>query len=197
MLEIKCPKCQAPVGGWRGDYIQWRSDRRRCPNCGALLEISNGIICFGLCGIIFGALFASSNYWPFARPISLVLVVVLCWAIMPIIVRALGRWRVSTSGTSVSMKARKWSGVAHISGWIFAVAVIATFVIFGLQYKDLLAEAVDVDSDLYSTENFLASVKSATLVGLGIAAVALAVNLFALAMRKRARLAEKQQQLQA
>jgi hypothetical protein len=193
MLEIKCPKCQALVGGGLGDYIRWRSDRRTCPNCGAELEISNGLICFGLCGLVFGALFASSNYWPFARAISLVLVVVLCWAIIPIIVRALGRWRVSTSGTAVSMKARKWSGVAHISGWVFAVAVLATFVIFGLQYKDLLAQAVDMDSDLYSTEGFLASVRLATVVGLGIAAVALAVNLFALAMRKRARLAEKQQ----
>ena len=144
MLEIKCPKCQVLIGGWLADYIQWRSDRRKCPNCGALLEISNGIICFGLCGLIFGALFASSNYWPFARAMSLVLVVVLCWTIMPIIVRTLGRWRVSTSGTAVSMKARKWSGVVHISGWVFAIAVIATFVIFGLQYKDLLADAVDM-----------------------------------------------------
>ena len=196
MLEIKCPKCQALFGGWLADYIQWRSDRRKCPNCGAQLEISNGLICFGLCGLMFAALFASSNYWPCARPISLVLVVVLCWAIIPIIVRVLGRWRVSTTGTLLSMKARRWSGVAHISGWVFAVAVLATFVIFGLQYKDLLAQAADMDSDLYSTEGFLASVKLATLVGLGIAAVALAVNLFALAMRRRARLAEKQQQLQ-
>jgi phage shock protein PspC (stress-responsive transcriptional regulator) len=187
MLEVKCPKCEAKTGGLAGDYIQWRSDRRKCPYCGVELEISNGIFCFGFCGLIFGVLLALSNIWGFEHVwLRLVVLVLLCWAIMPIVVRVFGRWRVITGVGRASSEARKWAGVAHISRWVFSVAFIVTAVSMGLQYRALLSGLGDIDSGVYATEEYLAAVKLSLAAGLGITGIAFVVYIFALIMRKRA-----------
>ena len=193
MLEIECPKCEVKIGGLAGDYIQWRSDRRKCPHCGAGLEISNGFVCFGLCGLIFGAVLVSSHLWGLElRWLRLAMVVVVCWAILPIIVRLVGRWRVAPCGRETAIKVRKWAGVAHISRWVFVISVIVTSVSVVLEYRSLLEEAVDIGSDLYATENFLAAVKWGSLIGFGIAGIALIVNVFALIMRRKTLTADEQ-----
>ena len=186
MFEIKCPKCDGEIGGLARDYIRWRSDRRRCPNCGSGLEISNGFVCFGVCGLIFGAVLVSSHLWGIEGLwVRLAIVVAICWGILPIIVRAVGRWRIAPFGSEAAMKAQKWAGVAHISRWVLIISVIVTSVSVLLEYRALLKEAVDAGGDLYATENFLAAVKWGSLIGFGIAGVALIVNVIALIMRKK------------
>lgn len=187
MLEIKCPGCEGEIGGLAGDYMRWRSDRRRCPNCGAGLEISNGFVCFGLCGLIFGAVLVSSHLWGLGWLwLRLATVVVLCWALLPVIVRLVGRWRIAHSGSEASIRARKWAGIAHISRWVLIISVIVTCVSVVLEYRALIEEALNIESDLYATEHFLAAVKWGSLIGFGIAVIALIVNVFALIMRKKA-----------
>jgi len=187
MLEVKCPKCEAKTGGLAGDYIQWRSDRRRCPNCGAELEISNGIFCFGFCALIFGLLLVLSSMWGFEHVwLRLVVLVLLCWAIMPIVVRIFGRWRVISGVGGAFSKARKWAGVAHISRWVFSVAFVVTGVSMGLQYRAFLLGLGDVESGVYATEEYLSAVKLGLAAGLGITGIAFFVYIFALIMQKRA-----------
>ncbi|UCE98863.1 MAG: hypothetical protein JSV82_06655 [Planctomycetota bacterium] len=186
MFEIECPKCEVKIGRLAGDYIQWRSDRRRCPHCGAGIEISNGFVCFGLCGLIFGAVLASSHLWGFRLLwLRLAIVVVVCWAILPVIVRVVGRWRVASVGAEAAMRASKWGVVAHISRWVLIISVIFTSVSVLLEYRALIAEAGDIESDLNATEDFLAAVKWVSLTGFGIAFIALIVNVIALIMRKK------------
>jgi len=193
MLEIECPKCEGRIGGLAGDYMRWRSDRRKCPHCGAGLEISNGFVCFGLCGLIFGAVLVISHLWGFEWLwLRLATVVVLCWALLPIIVRLVGRWRIAPFVGEASIRARKWAGVAHISRWVLIISVIVTSVSVVLEYRALIEEALNIESDLYATENFLAAVKWGSLIGFGIAGIALIVNVFALIMRRKTLAADEQ-----
>ncbi len=201
MLEIRCPRCEARMGGLLRDCLQWRSDRRKCPNCGAEFEISNGFVCFGLCSLIFTSMFvtfllASATYLGIGGAWAGGLTaIVLCWALMPIIVRVLGRWRISSEGSAASVGARKWSWIAHISRWVFIVAVLVTGIIVVLRYRGLLQDVSGAESGLYATEDFLAAVGLTAVVGFGIAGAALIFYLFALIMRRKARLAEKQEKL--
>jgi hypothetical protein len=203
MLEIRCPRCEAQISGLLCDYIRWRSDRRKCPSCGVGLEISNGLVCFGLCGLIFaitfilvGSLFVSAMNLGIGKIwVGLVVAMVLCWGLMPIIVRLLGRWRVSRYGSAASVSASKWSGIAHISRWVFIVAVLGTGIIVVLRYRGLFQDVSRAESGLYATEDFLAAVGLTAVVGFGIAGVAVIVYLFALFMRRKARMAEKQEKL--
>jgi hypothetical protein len=121
--------------------------------------------------------------------------IVLCWGLMPVIVRVLGRWQISSGGSAASIRARRWSGIAHISRWVFIVAVLVTGIIVVLRYRGLFLDASSAESGLYVTENFLAAVGLTAVVGFGIAGVALIVYIFALSMRWKARLAEKQEKL--
>lgn len=187
MFGIECPRCRDKIGGLAGDYIRWRSDRRKCSYCGSGLEISNGFVCFGVCGLMFGAVLASSHLWGIERLwLRLTIVVAVCWGILPIIVRAVGRWRIAPFDSEGAMKAQKWAGVAHISRWVLIISVIVTSVSVLLEYRALLEEAVDAGGDLYATENFLAAVKWGSLIGFGTAGAALIVNIIASIMRKRA-----------
>jgi hypothetical protein len=94
-----------------------------------------------------------------------------------------------------SAKARKWSGLAHISRWVFIVSVLVTGIIVVLRYRGLLQDVSGTESGLYATEDFLAAVGLSTFVGFGIAGVALIFYVFALFMRRKARMAEKQERL--
>jgi hypothetical protein len=105
--------------------------------------------------------------------------------VLPVIVRLVGRWRVAHSGSEATIGAQKWAGIAHISSWVLIVSVIVTSVSVVLEYRSLLEEAVDVGSDLYATENFLTAVKWGSLIGFGIAGIALIVNVFALIMKRK------------
>jgi phage shock protein PspC (stress-responsive transcriptional regulator) len=114
MFEIKCPECEANTKGLLRDYLQWRSDRRKCLHCGVQLEISNAIFClpavlsgqagFGLCGLIFGVLVGSSHYWGFGNEwLRLVIAVLICWMVLPTIVQA--------GGQKSTIGIRNWSQV--------------------------------------------------------------------------------------
>jgi len=197
MFVIKCPKCEESIKDLAADYVQWRSDRRKCPSCGARLALSNPFLCYGLCSVIFAVLLVSLSYWNFGSIwLRMVIVVLLCWVFIPIVIRIFGRWQVLPYGVGESMKLQRWTMVVYISGLFLAIAVFVTFISFGLQYRNLLREAVDTESGSYTTENFLDAVKSGTLVAFGIAVIALTVYIFALVMRKRARIAQKQRELE-
>jgi len=140
MLEIKCPNCEAKTKGLVRDYLQWRSDRRICPNCGVQLEISNPILCFGLCGLVFGFVVGSSYYWSFGNAcppffwrkwLSLVMAILICWIVLPVIVRAIGRWQVLASG----QKSIVWSRVIAVSLSALAIAFGITYCIVRLTFE--------------------------------------------------------------
>lgn len=203
MLEIRCPGCGAQISGLLRDYIRWRSDRRKCPSCGAGLEISNGFVCFGLCGLIFAIMFMLAVFLSVGAAgltaggvwTGLFAAMVFCWGLMPVAVRGLGRWRVSRRGGAGSVGAGKWSGIAHISRWVFIVAVLSTGIIIVVRYRGLLQDVGGAESGLYATEDFLAAVGLTAVVGFGVAGAALIVYLFALIKGKKARLTEKQEEL--
>jgi len=128
MFEIKCPECKVSTKGLLRDYVQWRSDRRICPRCGVQLEISNAIFCFGLCGLIFGILVGSSHYWGFGNQwLRLVTAVLICWMVLPVIVRVVGRWQVLSSEQGGSIKKRSWLRIVPVS--LSALAIV-----FGITY---------------------------------------------------------------
>jgi phage shock protein PspC (stress-responsive transcriptional regulator) len=128
MFEIKCPECKANTKGLLRDYLQWRSDKRKCPSCGAQLEISNAILCFGLCGLIFGVLIGSSHYWDFGNGwIRLVTAILICWIILPIIVRTIGRWNVLPCEQKNATGMRKLLRLVPIS-------LLSLAIVFGITY---------------------------------------------------------------
>jgi hypothetical protein len=136
MFEIKCPKCEANIKGLLWDYVQWRSDRRKCPGCGAQLEISNPIFCCGLCGLIFGIIIGSSHYWNFGNAcppclrrewIRLVIAILICWMALPIIVRTTGRWQALPSNQTIAIRLKKWSQIIPISLAALAIALSITY----------------------------------------------------------------------
>ncbi len=136
MFEIKCPECKTNTKGLIRDYLQWRSDRRKCLHCGAQLEISNAVLCFGLCGLIFGIIVGSSHYWAFCNAcppfvwrewLRLVIAVLICWMVLPIVVRAVGRWRVLSSEQKAGAGIRKLSRLVPVS-------ILALAIAFGIIY---------------------------------------------------------------
>jgi hypothetical protein len=61
----------------------------------------------------------------------------------------------------------------------------------GFQYRALLSGLGDIESGVYATEEYLAAVKLSLAAGLGIMGIAFFVYIFALIMRKRAVISEK------
>jgi len=139
MFEIECPECKAKTGDIVRDYLQWRSDRRKCPFCAVQLETSNAIFCFGLCGLIFGALVGSSHYWGFGKEwLRLVTVVLICWAIMPIIVRAVTRWRAVPSEQGSLEKMGSCARVVPVSLSALAIAFGITYCVVRIAFWALV-----------------------------------------------------------
>ena len=135
MFEIKCLECKANIKGLLRDYLQWRSDRRKCPHCGVQLEISNAIFCFGLCGLIFGIIVGSSHYWAFGNEWHrLVIAVLICWMVLPIIVRAFGRWRALPSEQQAEAGIRKWTRLIPVSILALAIAFGITYTLYILLF---------------------------------------------------------------
>jgi len=136
MFEIKCPECGANIKGLIRDYLQWRSDRRKCPHCRVWLEISNAVFCFGLCGLIFGIIVGSSHYWAFSNAcqpfvwqewLRLVIAVLICWMVLPIVVRAVGRWHILADRPKSAVGIRKLSRFVPVS-------ILALAIAFGITY---------------------------------------------------------------
>lgn len=196
MLEIRCPKCDGEIKGLAGDYISWRSDRRRCPSCGTELALSNSFICYGLCALIFGGLFTGLMLRFAGRGLmwlGLIGVIIVLWLMLPVVVRLLGRWHVVDD--AISYRVKRWSMVVKVSRIVLFAAVAVTFISFGLQYKDLLEQARDMDSRSYSAEGFFCLFKFGTIVSFVVAAVAFVTHSFALLMRRSAFAAQKQRDL--
>jgi len=136
MFKIKCPECKANIKDLVRDYLQWRSDRRICPHCGVQLHISNTIFCFGLCGLIFGILVGSSHYWGLGNKwLSLVTAVLICWMVLPVIVRAVGRWHVLPSEQGDLIKERNWAQIVPVSLSALAIAFGITYCVVRLTFE--------------------------------------------------------------
>ena len=187
MFEIKCPKCRVDIKGMAGDYIRWRSDRRECPACKGQLVISNSVVCFGLCGFLLGVLIGSSNFWVFGNEWGrIVTMVFICWAIMPVIVRIVGRWRVLPEDYSDSAGMKWWANVAYISGWVVAIALGITYSSAGLYWKYLRElSTTGSAADVERVEIWFAAMRVYLLGGFVIILAAVAVNIFALIMKRR------------
>jgi hypothetical protein len=136
MFEIKCSKCKLNTKGLLWDYLQWRSDRRICPRCGIQLEISNPILCFGLCGLIFGIIIGSSHYWDFGNEwLRLAVAVLTCWMVLPIIVRVNGIWRAVASEQKTAAGIRKWTRFVPVSLLALAIAFGITYCIILIAFS--------------------------------------------------------------
>jgi len=132
MLEIKCPNCDAKIKGMVRDYLQWRSDRRIRPHCGVELEISDATLCFSLSGLVFGFVVGSSYYWSFGNKLlSLVAAPLICWIVLPIVVRAIGRRHDLTGG----QKGAIWSRVVPVSLSALAIAFGITYYVVRLIFE--------------------------------------------------------------
>jgi hypothetical protein len=83
-----------------------------------------------------------------------------------------------------------------MSRWLFIAAVLVTSIIVVLRYRGLLKDVNGAELGLYAAEDFMAAVGLTAMVGFGIAGVALIVYIFALFMRKKARMAEKLEELE-
>lgn len=130
MFEIKCPECKANIKGLLRDYLKWRSDRRKCPHCGVQLHISNVIFCFGLCGLIFGVVIGSLYYLVFDRKwirLLIAIALLICWIVLPIIVRTTGRWQASSIEQTGSSKIKKWTRFIPVSLLALAIAFTITY----------------------------------------------------------------------
>jgi hypothetical protein len=124
MFEIRCPNCNQEDKEIAADYLRWRSDRRVCPYCKAELVISNGLVCFGVCGFVFGVLIGVSVFWDLQISLTgAVLIVLVCWAILPIFVRAAGRWGIASVGREESVGVQRRSGLVHTSWWVAAISI--------------------------------------------------------------------------
>jgi hypothetical protein len=144
MLEIKCPKCRANIKGLMWDYVQWRSDRRKCPHCGAQLEISNAILCFGLSGLIFGIVIGGSHHLSFGNAcppfvwrewLRLIIAVLVCWIVLPIIVRVVGRWHILAEGQKSTVGIRKMSHLVPVSTLVLAIVFAITYCIIRITFS--------------------------------------------------------------
>ena len=196
MLEIRCPKCDGGIKGLAGDYISWRSDRRRCPKCGSELSLSNSFICYGLCALIFGGLFTGLMLKFAGRGLmwlGLIGAIVVLWLILPVVVRLLGRWR--TVDGMVFKQARGWLMVVKVSRIVLLAAVAVAFVSLVLQYRDVLDAGWDLDSEPYSREGVRIIITPATVISGGAAVIMFCVYIFARVMRWREEIGFKQREL--
>ena len=139
MFEIKCPKCQANIKNLSRDFLQWRSDRRKCPHCGVRLEILNVFFCFGLCGLIFGVIVGSSHYWAFGNEwLRLAIAVLICWMFLPIIVRAVGRWHILADRQKNAGAIRKLSRLVPVSVIVLAITFGITYCVVRLTFEAIV-----------------------------------------------------------
>ena len=196
MLEIRCPKCDGDIEGFAGDYISWRSDRRRCPKCGTELALSNSFICYGLCALIFGGLFTGLMLNFAGRGLmwfGLGGAIVILWVILPVVVRLLGRWR--TVDDARVDKASGWLMVVKVSRIVLLAAVAVAFVSLVLQYRHVLDAGWDLDSESYSREGVRIIITPATVISGGAAVVVFCVYIFARVMRWKTSISAKQREL--
>jgi hypothetical protein len=74
--------------------------------------------------------------------------------------------------------------------------MLATGVVLVLRYRGLLQDVSGTESGLYAAEDFMGAVGLTAVIGFGIAGFALIIYILALLMRRKARLAEKQEEME-
>lgn len=199
MVGNRCPQCKTNISirWWPGNFRQWRSGKQKCPSCGAWFELSNPLLFGGFCGVLFAGLIVSSRHWGFDNEwLRLVTVVLLGWAITPIILRLVGRWHLLTNGLKESIRVQRWSRVISISSWVSFTIVIITSINFHLQVRRLLATiTVEPEAIADTVERFWIIIRL-SWVGLTIAGLTFAVAITASMMRNKARIADSQGDLQ-
>lgn len=200
MVGNRCPQCKTNISirWWPGNFRQWRSGKQKCPSCGAWFELSNPLLFGGFCGALGAGLIASSRHWNFDNEwLRMVTVVFLCWAIMSVTLRLVGRWRVLADGLKESIRVQRWSRVISISSSVSVIIIIITSINLRLQVRRLMAVLSTAEPEVVmdAAEHFPAIIRL-SWIGFAIAGLALAVTIIASMMRNKARIADSQGDLQ-
>jgi hypothetical protein len=201
MFKIKCPKCGFRIGGFLADYVSWRSDQRKCPSCGTGLKLKflSRLLCYLILAAIFVVVLAVLMNWGvFLWQLRLVLAFLVFWAVIPVVFRALGRWK-TFELRQMGTGAWFWTVVMWGSLAVLAVSMCMVVVSIGRVYIEFIRQAGSLESGSGpgDGEGIFSFVPVEALVSFGVAFAALFVNFFARIMRRRALLEGKQQSLES
>ena len=201
MFRIKCPKCGFRIGGFLADYVSWRSDQRKCPSCGTGLKLKflSRLLCYLILAAIFVVVLVTlMSREVFLWQLRLVLAFLIFWAVMPVVFRALGRWK-TFELTEMGTGAWFWTVVMWGSLAVLAVSMCVVVISVGRVYIEFIQQAGSLESGsgLGEGEGIFSFVPVEALVSFGVAIAALFVNFFARIMRRGALLKGKQQSLES
>ena len=199
MFRIKCPKCGFRIGGFWADYVSWRSDQRKCPNCGTGMKLKflSRLLCYLILVAIFVVVLAVlMSRGVFLWQLRLVLAFLVLWAVMPVVFRALGRWK-SFEPRQMGTSARFWTVVVWGSLAVLAVAMCMVVISIGRVYIEFVQQAGGPESGSGpgDGEGIFSFVPVDALVSFGVAFAAVFVNFFARMMRRVALLKDRQRSL--
>ncbi|MCJ7692536.1 MAG: hypothetical protein MUO22_03855 [Sedimentisphaerales bacterium] len=201
MFKIKCPKCGFRIGGFWADYVSWRSDQRKCPNCGTGLKLKflSRLLCYLILAAIFVVVLVVLMNWAgFLWQLRLVAAFLVFWAVIPVVFRALGRWKTFEPG-QMGKGARFWTVVMWGSLAVLAVSMCMAVISIGRVYIEFIRQAGSLESGSGpgQGEGFFSFVPVEAMVSFGVAFAALSVNFFARIMQRGALLKGKQQSLES
>ena len=201
MFKVKCPKCGFRIGGFWADYVSWRSDQRKCPNCGTALKLkfSSRLLCYLILAAIFVVvLVVSMNWGGFLWQLRLVAAFLVFWAVIPVVFRALGRWKIFEP-RQMGKGAWFWTVVMWGSLAVTAVSMCMAVVSIGRVYIEFIRQAGSLESGSGpgEGEGIFSFVPVEALVSFGVAFTALSVNFFARIMQRRTLIEGKQQSLES
>jgi len=201
MFKIKCPKCGFRIGGFLADYVSWRSDQRKCPNCGTGLKLKflSRLLCYLiLAAISVVVLVVLMSRGVFLWQLRLVLAFLAFWVVIPVVFRALGRWK-TFELREMGAGAWFWTVVMWGSLAVLAVSMCMAVVSIGRVYIEFIQQAgsLEFGSSPGEGEGGFSFVPIEALVSFGVAFAALFVNFFARIMRRGALLEGRQQSLES
>ncbi len=201
MFKIKCPKCGFRIGGFWADYVSWRSDQRKCPSCGTGLKLKflSRLLCYLILAAIFVVVLAVLISWGvFLWQLRLVLAFLVFWAVIPIVFRALGRWK-TFERKEMGTGAWFWTVVMWGSLAVLAVSMCMAVVSIGRVYIEFIQQVGSLESGSGpgGGEGIFSFVPFEALVSFGVAFAAVFVNFFARIMRRSTLLEGKQQSLES
>lgn len=201
MFKIKCPKCGFRIGGFLADYVSWRSDQRKCPSCGTGLKLKflSRLLCYlSLAAIFVVVLAVLMNWGVFLWQLRLVLAFLVFWAVIPVVFRALGRWK-TFEPREMGTSAWFWTVVVWGSLAVLAVSMCMAVISIGRVYIEFIQQAGSLESGSGpgEGEGIFSFVPVEALVSFGVAFAAVFVNFFARIMRRGALLKGEQQSLES
>jgi len=191
----KCPRCGAGIGVLPRSFREWRSGKRQCPGCHAVLEISNPLLLGALGGLV--AVGVIMLLRPLTRLlggwIAYVFAVLLAWLVMWLFVCPLARWQVLSGGFQDSPAVRKWNRVSWFTFVVFIVAMFAIGAIQVVLHQQTQSTGMRGTDPVTSLERVMENIRLSIVLcwaSIGICACEMGVTVWAFLMKQKARKAE-------